>query len=68
MGREVVLFKDTREVAEPKREKRDAEGSNSRFAKKYGQVKVKKNISKKDSDKRAGYKNAERIERLQAIS
>ena len=46
MGREVVLFKDTREVAEPKREKRDAEGSNSRFAKKYGQVKVKKNISK----------------------
>jgi hypothetical protein len=34
MGREVVLFKDTREVAEPKREKK--EGANSRYAKKYG--------------------------------
>ena len=38
MGREVVLFKDTRDVAEPKREKRDGDsaGANSRFAKRSG--------------------------------
>ena len=64
MGREVVLFKDTREKAEPKREKREGDSGNNRFAKRFGAPQAKKNISKKQSDKRAGYKNAERIERL----
>ena len=47
MGKEVVLFKDTREKAEPKREKREGDSGNSRFAKRSGVSQAKKNISKK---------------------
>ena len=47
MGREVVLFKDTREKAEPKREKREGDSGNSRFARRSGAPQAKKNISKK---------------------
>lgn len=68
MGREVVLFKDTKEVAAPRREKREADSGNNRLAQKTGVSKAKKNISKKDADKRAMFKKAERIERLKEQS
>ena len=67
MPKEVVLFRDSREKAEPKRNKKETDGE-SRTSSYRDVKKAKKNISKRDADKRAGYKHAQRIERLEASS
>ena len=56
MPREVVTFRGSGEKVEPKRNKRDDDGGERRSSKIVN--KAKKNISKKDADRRAGIKHA----------
>lgn len=62
MGKEQIIFRDTKERVD-QRDRR--EGSSSKnFSFKNREVQVKKNISKKDSDKKERYKKHARIEKL----
>ena len=60
MVKEQVYFRDTREKAETKREKKEGQDS---FQNRFKRTNVKKNISKKDSDKKQRYKTHEKMER-----
>jgi hypothetical protein len=60
MVKEQVLFRDTREKLETKREKRE---DNEKYTNKFKRSTVKKNISKKDADVRSKYKTHEKEER-----
>lgn len=57
MGKESVIFRDTREKAIPSQRVRDKPSDRSSFRNKRTEVSVKKNISKKHIDKLRKAKN-----------
>jgi hypothetical protein len=61
MGKEQIIFRDTREKVESRRDKKDGAAGRS-FRR---EPIAKKNISKKDSDKVNRLKKHQRFEKLQ---
>ena len=63
MGKETVIFRDTREKVDSRSSRRE-EGASNRFRRDRNAPVQKKNISKKDSDVKQSWKRHVRIEKI----